>query len=92
MNNLGVLFHCPLLASAGRRHTWGDITHISSYMRCLLTPDKEPLIDQSTDTAEVPFGEPRVFFRIAYRNLGERLLTGAEMTQRQLHYQVPPQH
>lgn len=57
----------------------------------LLTPDKEPMTDQSTNATQVQLGEPRSFTGFTYRNMGEASLTGAEMTQIQLHYPDPPQ-
>lgn len=58
----------------------------------LLTPDGKPMIDQSTDTTKVQLGEPTGFTGVTYRNTGEGSLTGAEMTQRLLYHQGPPQH
>lgn len=37
---------------------------------------------QNTDTTKVQFVDPVSFSGVTYRNLGEELLTGAEMTQR----------
>lgn len=45
-----------------------------------LTPDREPMTEQCMNTTKVQFGEPS-FIGITYRNVGEGLLTGAEMTQ-----------
>lgn len=50
------------------------------------------MTNQSMDTTTVQFGEPVGFIGITYRTIGERLLTGTEMTQRQLPHQSPPQH
>jgi hypothetical protein len=41
------------------------------------------------DTTEVQFDEPMSFIGITYRGVGEGLLIGAEISQRQLH---PPQY
>lgn len=58
----------------------------------LLIPVKEPRTDQSAHTTEVLVGEPISFIGVIYRNMGEELLRGAEMCERQLHHQSPPQH
>ena len=42
------------------------------------------------DVTEVQIGGPMSITRIPYRNMCEGLLTGAQMTQRQLHHQRPP--
>ena len=39
------------------------------------------------DTIQVQLGEPMSFIGILHKNMGEKLLTGAEMTQKQLHHQ-----
>lgn len=44
-------------------------------------PDKDPVTDQSKETIKSQFDEPMVFISIASRNMGEGLLTEAEMTQ-----------
>lgn len=52
------------------------------------------MIDQSTDTTKLQLGEPMNFLRITFRNIGERereVITGANMTQRQLPHESPPQ-
>ena len=59
---------------------------------CLLTPDREPTPDLSMDTTIVQFNESMSFIAITHGNMGEGLLTGAEMTQRQLQHQGPAQH
>ena len=51
---------------------------------------KEPRTDQSAHTTKVLLGEPISFIGVTYRNMSEGLLTGAEMTQRQLHRQSLP--
>lgn len=43
-------------------------------------PNKDPVTDQSKETTESQFDEPMVFISIASRNMGEGLLTEAEMT------------
>jgi hypothetical protein len=48
----------------------------------LFTPDREPSTDQSTNMTEVLLSER--FIMLIYRNVGEGLLTGAEMTQIQV--------
>lgn len=52
----------------------------------LLIPARETTTNQRTDTIKVQQGEPRTFIGAIYRNLGEQLLTGAEMVQRQMQY------
>ena len=51
--------------------------------------DRELKIHHSKDTTKDQLGEPMSFIGITYRNIIEGLLTGAEMTQRQLHHQNP---
>ena len=48
---------------------------------------KEPRTDQSAQTTKVLLGELISCIGVTYRNMSEGLLTGAEMTQRQLHCQ-----
>ena len=48
------------------------------------------MTDQST--TKVQLGEPMSFIGVTYRNMGEGLLTGAEMTQGQLYHQSPPHY
>lgn len=55
------------------------------YHSCLFILGRELMIDQSTDIIQVQFSEPMSF----YRNLSKGLLTGAKMTQRELHHQRP---
>lgn len=59
----------------------------------LPMPQKEPLKDQTTDTLEVQFqfGGPMSFIGVVCINMGEGLITGAEMAQWQLDHQGPPQ-
>ena len=40
----------------------------------------------SMDTTKVQLGEPMSFIEATYRNIGQELLTRAEMTQRQLYH------
>lgn len=47
--------------------------------KCLLTPYRETLTDQNTDTTKVQLGEPRSFPGVAYRSLGEELRSRAAM-------------
>lgn len=58
----------------------------------LLTPDRDTMTDQSTDITKVQFGEPVSFVGVTYKNMGESLLLGGEITQRQLNHQRAPQH
>lgn len=58
----------------------------------LLTPDRDTMTDESTDITKVQFGEPVSFVGVTYRNMGESLLIGGEITQRQLNHRRPPQH
>ena len=51
---------------------------------------KEPRTDKSAHTTKVLLGEPISFIEVTYRNMGEGLVIGAEMTQRQLHWQSLP--
>lgn len=60
-------------------------------MAHLLTPDRKPMTDQSSDTIKHQLGEPMSLTEVIYRNAGEGLFTGAERTQGQLHHQHPPQ-
>ena len=52
----------------------------------LLTPDREPMADQSMNTTTVQLGKPLNCTRITYRIWGEELFTEVEMTQRQLRH------
>ena len=63
-----------------------NITHTSTH------PARELTTYQSTNTTEVQLGVPVSFIGVTYRNMGEELLIGTEMTQRQLHHQGTPQH
>ena len=56
----------------------------------LLIPDSEPTTEQSMDTSKVQLGEPVSFIGVSHRITDEGLLTGAEMTQRQLSPQLTP--
>lgn len=57
----------------------------------LLTTEREFTVDQSTDPTKVQLVNQWVLLD-SYRNMSERLLTGAAMTQGQLHHRGPPQH
>lgn len=57
----------------------------------LLTPYMGTTVDQSTDTTKVQLGEPVTSTVVTYRNMDAWLLTGTEVTHRQLLYQDPPQ-
>lgn len=67
--------------------SWGDTTHT-----CLITPNREPMTDQSMGIIKVQLGEAMSLTEVSYRNTGKRLLTGAQMIQRQLYPQGPLQH
>lgn len=58
----------------------------------LLTPYMELTTEQSMETTEVQLGEPMSVTGVTYRNMGEELLTEAEMINRQLHHQGPHKH
>lgn len=57
-----------------------------------LTPPRGHRADQSVDAIEVQLSEPMSFIGATYRNMGEGLFIGAEMTQGQFHHRGPPQH
>lgn len=61
-----------------RHYSCGDVN------KCPLTPNREPTTDQSKDTTEVQLGELMSFIEVTYRYVGQELLTGAELTPRQL--------
>lgn len=48
----------------------------------ILNPDGEPTTDQSEDVTKVQIGESLNFIRVTYRDMGDELLTRAEMTQK----------
>lgn len=48
---------------------------------CILTQDRKPTTDQSTDITKVRHGEPMNFVGIVCRNMGKGLFIGAEITQ-----------
>ena len=48
------------------------------------------MTEQSTDTTKDQLDEPVSFIGVNYRSMDEASLTGAEMTQRQLHRQSHP--
>lgn len=56
----------------------------------LLTSDMKLIIDQSMGITTAQLGEPMNFIEVNDGNMGEELLTGTEMSQRQLHHQSPP--
>lgn len=56
----------------------------------LLTPGREPMAYQSMDAIKVQHGDSMSFIGVTYRNKGERLLTGTEMTPRQLYLSLSP--
>lgn len=56
----------------------------------LFTPDRDPIIDQSTDSTKGHLSEPMNSLGFMYRNIYERLFIGAEVTQRQFHHPCPP--
>lgn len=56
----------------------------------LLTPYMELTTEQSMETTAVQLGEPARFIRVTYRNMGEELLTGAEVTHN--HIAKPTHH
>ena len=55
-------------------YSWGDVN------KCLPTPDRESMTDQSTDATNVYMGEPMSVIGFIYRSLGEGLLIEAEVT------------
>ena len=62
-------------------------------MTKLVSPlHKEPRTDQSAHTTKILLGEPISFIEVTYRNMGEGLLTGAEMTQKTSASTKPTQH
>lgn len=48
------------------------------------------MTEQSMDTTKGQLGIPMSVIGSTCRNMGERLVPGAEVTQRQLHHQVHP--
>jgi hypothetical protein len=69
-----------------------DFSWEEAIYTCLLAHSRESMTEQRMDTTKVQFSEPVSFIRVIYRNMDEGLLTGVEMTQRQLHHQSQPQH
>ena len=55
-----------------------------------LSTDREPTTEQRKGSTKVQFTEPMSFIVVTSRSMGERLLTGREMTQRQPYHQSPP--
>lgn len=66
----------------------GEMQHSS-----LLTLDRvrttDQKTDQRTDTIQVHFDEPVNFIAVTYKTTTEALLTGAEVTQRQVQIKAP---
>ena len=56
----------------------------------LFTPYRKSMMDQCMDTTKVEPAEPMSFIEVTYRKMGERLLTRASTTQRQLYHQDHP--
>lgn len=79
---------------AAGKHGAGPVTEILHLKQNihLVISDGEPMTDQSVDTTKDGFDELMGFIGIIYRNMGEGLLRGTEMTQRQLHQQGPHKH
>lgn len=50
-----------LLSCEGQNFCWRDAIHTST-TSCLLTPYREPTVDQSIDTTEVQLGEPMSYW------------------------------
>ena len=44
---------------------------------CLITPDRDPTTDQSTDTTDVQPGEPMSFIEVTYRNRNDSKITAS---------------
>lgn len=42
--------------------------------KCLLTPDRELIADQSNEGIKVQLDEPMAFIGVTYRNVGEGLV------------------
>jgi hypothetical protein len=59
--------------------------------KCLFTLDSEPTTDQGMDSTTIQLGGPMSFIGATYRNMGEGLLTGAEITLGQPHHKSLPQ-
>ena len=51
-----------------------------------VNPDRKPKTEKGIDPTRGQFGEPIRFTRLTYSNMGEELLTGVEMIQRQLNH------
>lgn len=60
--------------------SWEDTIYVSTHSTT----------DQSTDSTIVQHGEPMSFIGATCKSMGQGLLTGVEMTRRQLHYQGHP--
>lgn len=50
------------------------------------------LLGRSKKKKKIQFGKPMSFTPIPFESMGEGLLTGAEIVQRQLHHHSLPQH
>lgn len=48
--------------------------------KCLLSPDRESMADQRTDTIKVQFGESMSFIGVKYKKMSERLRTRVAIT------------
>lgn len=48
----------------------------------LLSSDRKPTTDQTTDTTKAHFGEPMSFIGVTYRSIVDGLFIGGEKTQR----------
>ena len=58
-------------------------------LQIFVYPGQGPRTDQSAHPTNVLLGEPISCIGVLYGNMGEGLLTGAEMTQRQRHPRSP---
>jgi hypothetical protein len=58
----------------------------------VCSPNRKPKTEKGIDSIRVQLGKPVSFTRLTYRNMGEQLLGGVEMIQRQLNHQDLPQY
>lgn len=58
----------------------------------ILTPNRDPNTDKSTDTTKVQVGELMNFIGVAYKRVGKEILIEAAMNQGQLYHQSLPYH
>lgn len=75
-------------AHLGTNLLWGQLDKLfleKTQHTCLLAPDR----DKSMEATRAQLGEPVSFTGVSCRNMGVGLFMGADMTQRQLHHQVP---